>query len=70
MIGAMKPSTAGRPADSEPARTDASEVGGGKRYGNRHFRPVVTPGVFKGPILPESVSEFFRKLFRRQDTHR
>jgi hypothetical protein len=70
MISAMKPSTASRPADSEPTRTNASEAGGEKRYGNRHFKPVVTPGVFKGPILPESMSEFFRKLFRREDTHR
>jgi hypothetical protein len=31
---------------------------------NRHFKQVITPGLAKGPLIPESV----RKLFRRKDT--
>ena len=33
-----------------------------------HFRSLTMPGLVKGPILPESVSKFFRKLLRRTDT--
>ena len=61
-MSAMEPSTASRPA-SESA--DTTETGGiEKAYGDRYFKPVVTPGIFKGPILPVWLS----KRFRRKDT--
>ena len=62
---AMEPSTASQPATSEPTRTDTTETGGiEKAYGDRYFKPVVTPGIFKGPIIPVWLS----KHFRRKDT--
>jgi hypothetical protein len=62
---AMKPSTAGQPFASEVVRESASEPDSTeKAYGNLHFKPLVTPGLFKGPILPEWLS----KPFRRKET--
>jgi len=61
-MSAMEPSTASKPPTSEPARTDTTETGGvEKAYGDRYFKPVVTPGIFKGPILPVWLSKFFRR---------
>jgi hypothetical protein len=58
-MSAMEPSTAGRPA-SESA--DATETGGiEKAYGDRYFKPVVTPGLFKGPIFPVWLPKRFRR---------
>ncbi len=56
--------TTSPPPVSEPERTEATET---KAYGDRHFKSVITPGVASSPILPESVSKFFRKLLRRTD---
>jgi hypothetical protein len=61
-MSSMKPSTVGRPPSSEPTHADA--VGNdrpAKAYGDRHFKPVITPGLFKGPILPVWLSKFFRR---------
>jgi hypothetical protein len=58
----MEPSTPSQPAALEPTRTDTTKTGGiEKAYGDRHFKPVVTPGIFKGPILPVWLSKRFRR---------
>jgi hypothetical protein len=57
----MEPSTPGPTPSSEPTHADA--IGNdrpAKAYGDRHFKPVVTPGLFKGPILPVWLSKRFR----------
>jgi hypothetical protein len=56
-MSAMKQSAINQPAT--PA--DATEI---KAYGDRHFKPVVTPGLLKSPIFPAWLS----KHFRRTDT--
>jgi hypothetical protein len=61
-MSAMESSTASQPSASEPVPTDVTET---KAYGDRYFKPVVTPGIFKGPIIPVWLS----KRFRRTDTH-
>jgi hypothetical protein len=57
--------TTSQPPAADPLRTrtgaDTDEP-----YVHR-FKSVKMPGVAKGPILPEPVSKFFRKLFRRKD---
>jgi hypothetical protein len=60
-MSAMEPSTAGRPPASESVHTDSTET---KAYGDRHFKPVVAPGLGGRPLLPE----WLRKHFRRTDT--
>jgi hypothetical protein len=32
-----------------------------KAYGDRHFKPVITPGLLKSPILPVWLSKRFRR---------
>ena len=56
-MSAVEPPTASQPPASESVRTDSTET---KAYGDRHFKPVVTPGLGGRPLLPESV----RKLLR------
>jgi hypothetical protein len=35
-----------------------------------HYEPYRIPGLLgDDPLIPASVARFFRKLFRRQDTH-
>jgi hypothetical protein len=62
-MSAMEPSTASRPPASESVHTDSAET---KAYGDRHFKPVVAPGLGGRPLLPE----WLRKRFRRKDTQR
>jgi hypothetical protein len=67
-MSAMEHPTVSQPPASEPVRADTTETGRTeKAYGNRHFKPVITPGLAKGPLIPASVSKFFLKLFRRKD---
>jgi len=61
-MSAMEPSTAGRPPASEATRADTTET---KAYGNRHFKPVVTPGLGGRPFLPAWLRNRVRKLFNR-----
>jgi hypothetical protein len=63
----MEPSSVSQPPASEAVRTDATET---MAYGDRHFKPVVSPGLGGRPLLPASVSKLFHKLFRRKDAHR
>jgi hypothetical protein len=60
-MSAMEPSTTGQPPASESVLTNSTET---KAYGDRHFKPVVTPGLGGRPLLPDWV----HKLFRRKDT--
>jgi hypothetical protein len=56
----------GAPADA-PGITRADAIGNDgaeKAYGDRHFKPVITPGLLKSPILPVWLS----KRFRRKET--
>jgi hypothetical protein len=58
----MEPTTASQPAALEPTLTDTTKTDGiEKAYGDRHFKPVVTRGIFKGPILPVWLSKRFRR---------
>jgi hypothetical protein len=64
-MSAMKPTTSSQPAISRSMRTNTIESDKPeKAYGDRHFKPVVTPGLFKGPILPIWLS----KRLRRKET--
>jgi hypothetical protein len=57
-MSAMEPSTVSQPPASESVRTDSTVT---KAYGDRHFKPVVAPGLGGRPLLPESVRKFFRR---------
>jgi hypothetical protein len=64
-MSAMEPTTASQSPASGPTRANAAETGRTeKAYGDRYHKPVITPGIFKGPILPVWLS----KRFRRTDT--
>lgn len=65
-MSAMEPSTASRPPATESVRTSATKT---KAYGDRHFKPTEVPDLV-GPDfpIPQSVTKFFRKLFRRKET--
>ena len=69
-MSAMEPSTTGQPPVSEPPRTDVDETffKTPNAPPGFHFEQETVPGLLSGPILPESVSKFFRKLFRRKHT--
>jgi hypothetical protein len=54
----MEPITVSQPAVSEDAIGSDTPA---KAYGDRHFKPVVTPGLFKGPILPVWLSKRLRR---------
>jgi hypothetical protein len=65
----MEPSTSGRPPVSEPPRPEAAETffKTPNAPAGRHFEQLTVPGLFgSGPLVPEVVSKFFRKLFRRK----
>ncbi len=65
-MSAMEPSAANQPPASEPARTDATATGSTEKpYGDRYFKPVITPGLAKGPLLPEWLSSRLSRLFNR-----
>jgi hypothetical protein len=66
-MSAMEPSITSQQPAADPSRT-RTHTDTDEPY-TRHFRSVKMPGVASGPILPESVSKFFRKRFRRTDTH-
>jgi hypothetical protein len=58
----MEPTTVRQPGVSEVAGED--ETGTGKTekaYGDRHFKPVITPGLLKSPIIPVWLSKRFRR---------
>jgi hypothetical protein len=60
-MNTMDSSTISQPA-SEPARTDVTRTGGiAKPYGDFYHKPVITPGIFKSPILPVWLSRHFRR---------
>jgi hypothetical protein len=60
-MNAMEPSTTSQPSTSEAVPADSTDR---KAYGERHLKPVITPGLLKSPILPE----WLRKTFRRTET--
>jgi hypothetical protein len=66
------PTTSRQPAADrskiDPHRTRIGD-GTGEPY-VRHFKSVKMPGVASSPILPESVSKFFRERFRLKDTNK
>ena len=67
-MSVMEPTTTGQPPVSEPPRTDADETffKTPNAPPGRHFEQLTVPGLFgSGPLIPESVSKLFRKLFRR-----
>jgi hypothetical protein len=68
-MSAMEPTTTGRPAviESRP-KDDTSRQADQRDLESLNFEQLIVPGLGSGPILPESVSKFFRKLFRRKDT--
>ena len=58
----MEQSTASQPTALAPTHMDTTKTEGiEKAYGDRYFKPVVTPGIFKGPILPVWLSKRFRR---------
>jgi hypothetical protein len=65
-MSAMEPSATSWPPAADPSRTQTG-ADTDEPYVHR-FKSVKMPGVAKGPILPESVSKFFRKRFRRKHT--
>lgn len=71
-MSAMEPSaTGGQPAVSEPPRTDTGETffKTPNAPADRHFEQLTVPDIIgSGPLVPESVSNFFRKLLRRKQT--
>jgi hypothetical protein len=62
-MSAMEPSTTSQPPASEPVAPDTTET---KAYGDRHFKPVVTPGLGGRPLLPEWLRNRLSKLFKRK----
>jgi hypothetical protein len=67
-MSAMAPSTTDRPTRDYPRMSDGKYKYTASDGRPRYYKSVKMPGVAKGPILPESVSAYFRKLFRRNDT--
>jgi hypothetical protein len=69
-MSAMEPSTVGQPPVSEPPSTDADETffKTPNAPPGFHFEQETVPCLLSGPILPESVTKLFLKLFRRKDT--
>ena len=65
----MKPHTTNRPNRDYPRMPDGKYKYTASDGSPRYFQQVKMPGVASSPILPESVSKFFRRLFRRTDTH-
>lgn len=64
-MNAMEPSTVSGPSATEPVSTSATKT---KTYGDRHFKPTKVPGLV-GPDfpIPQSVTKFLRRLFRRKE---
>jgi hypothetical protein len=61
-MNTMEPTTTSQ-TPSEPL---ANPSGTDKAYGNRNFEPDTVPGLIgDDPLIPASVTKFFRKLFRR-----
>jgi hypothetical protein len=67
-MSAMQQPTTDQPTRDYPRTPDGKYKYTAWDGSPRHYKQVKMPGVAKGPILPESVSEFFRKRFRRTDT--
>jgi hypothetical protein len=67
----MEPATTSQPPVSEPAGTDTEETffktpNAPPGY---HFEQLTVPGIFgAGPLIPESVSQFFSKVLRRKQS--
>jgi len=70
-MSVMEPSTTSQQPAADRSKIDPRRTrigdGTGEPYVHR-YKSVKTPGVASSPILPESVSKFFRKLFRRKST--
>jgi hypothetical protein len=61
-MSTMEPSPTSQLGTPELALTNTVENDRpAKAYGDRHFKPVITPGLFKGPILPLWLSKRFRR---------
>jgi hypothetical protein len=67
-MSAMEPTTTDQPARDYPRTSDGKYKYTASDGSPRHYKSVKMPGVASGPILPESVSAYFRKVFRRTDT--
>jgi hypothetical protein len=67
-MSGMDQPTAGRPTRDYPRTPDGKYKYTASDGSPRYFKQVKMPGVAKGPILPDPVSKFFRKRFRRKDT--
>jgi hypothetical protein len=64
-MNAMEPTTVSQPDAPEVVSKDATGTSKiEKAYGDRHFKPVITPGLLKSPIFPVWLS----KRFRRKET--
>ena len=68
-MSAMERSSTGQSSaiESRP-EDDTSRQADQRDLESLNFEQLIVPGLGSGPILPESVSKFFRKLFRRTDT--
>ena len=61
-MNAMEPATVSQPGVPEVVSEDATRTSKTeKAYGDRHFKPVITPGLLKSPILPVWLSKHFRR---------
>lgn len=61
-MNAMEPTTVSQPGAPEVVSEDATGTSKTeKAYGDRHFKPVITPGLLKSPILPIWLSKRFRR---------
>jgi len=64
-MSVMEPSAAGQPHVSASPGTDTTKTGGTQKpYGDRYHKPVITPGMFKGPILPDWAHSLWHRLFK------
>jgi hypothetical protein len=68
-MSGMDQPTANQPTRDYPRTPDGKYKYTTRDGSPRYFEQVKMPGVASSPILPESVSNFFRKRFRRTDTH-
>jgi hypothetical protein len=61
-MSTMEPTTVIQSDSPEITRADAIGNNGAKKaYGDRHFKPVVTPGLLKSPVIPVWLSKRFRR---------
>jgi hypothetical protein len=70
-MSAMEPTTASQRTRDYPRTPDGKYKYTTSDGQPLHFEPDRMPGLVGDyPQIPASVTKFFRKLFRRKDTHR